>query len=81
MLTLLLVCAFSPRKYKSILRGFYSKVPFREIATASPLVMPRNDRVLRTEWNNGQCLAMTNSVLYGTMGRETAKRDVQNGAS
>ena len=25
MLTLLLVCAFSPRKYKSILRGFYEK--------------------------------------------------------
>ena len=25
MLTLLLVCAFSPRKYKSILRGFYNK--------------------------------------------------------
>ena len=24
-LTLLLVCAFSPRKYKSILRGFYNK--------------------------------------------------------
>ena len=24
-------------------------VPFREIATASPLAMPRNDRVLRTE--------------------------------
>ena len=26
MLTLLLVCAFSPRKYKSILRGFYNAV-------------------------------------------------------
>ena len=26
MLTLLLVCSFSPRKYKSILRGFYNKV-------------------------------------------------------
>ena len=25
MLTLLLVCSFSPRKYKSILRGFYNK--------------------------------------------------------
>ena len=25
LLTLLLVCAFSPRKYKSILRGFYNK--------------------------------------------------------
>ena len=25
MLTLLLVCAFSPRKYKSILRGVYNK--------------------------------------------------------
>ena len=29
MLTLLLVCAFFPRKYKSILRGFYNMVPFR----------------------------------------------------
>ena len=26
MLTLLLVCAFFPRKYKSILRGFYNAV-------------------------------------------------------
>ena len=26
MLTLLLVCAFFPRKYKSILRGFYDMV-------------------------------------------------------
>ena len=26
MLTLMLVCAFSPRKYKSILRGFYNAV-------------------------------------------------------
>ena len=26
MLTLMLVCAFSPRKYKSILRGIYNKV-------------------------------------------------------
>ena len=25
----------------------------------------RNDRVLRTEWNNGQCLAMTLSALHG----------------
>ena len=31
MLTLLLVCAFSPRKYKSILRGFYNnESPERE---------------------------------------------------
>ena len=34
MLTLLLVCTFFPRKYKSILRGFYNMVPFREIATS-----------------------------------------------
>ena len=31
MLTLMLVCAFFPRKYKSILRGFYNMVPFRAI--------------------------------------------------
>ena len=32
--TLLLVCAFFPRKYKSILRGFYNMVPFRGILTS-----------------------------------------------
>ena len=34
VLTLMLVCAFSPRKYKSILRGIITRIPFREIATA-----------------------------------------------
>ena len=62
MLTLMLVCAFSPRKYKSILRGFYDMVPFQEIATASPLAMPRNDRVLRTE-KKKFCLLAKNGVI------------------
>ena len=40
---LCLFAPFSPRKYKSILRGLYNMVPFRGIATASPLAVPRND--------------------------------------
>ena len=37
-------------------------VPFREIATASPLAMPRNDRVLRTE-KKKFCLLAKNGVI------------------
>ena len=37
-------------------------VPFREIATASPLAMPRNDRVLRTE-KKKFCLFAKNGVI------------------
>ena len=91
MLTLLLVCAFSPRKYKSILRGFYNAVslpgdashtallkshcrgrqcslfclyaPFpastQYPAGTHDLAVPRNNIVLRTEYYNRQCLAMT----------------------
>ena len=44
---MLVFCLFIPfpHGYKSIPRG--------------PRIFARNDRVLRTEWNNGQCLAMT----------------------
>ena len=91
MLTLLLVCAFSPRKYKSILRGFYNAVslpgdashtallkshcrgrqcslfclyaPFpasTQYPAGTPdLAVPRNNIVLRMEYYNRQCLAMT----------------------
>lgn len=37
-------------------------VPFQEIATASPLAMPRNDRVLRTE-KKKFCLLAKNGVI------------------
>ena len=91
MLTLLLVCAFSPRKYKSILRGFYNAVslpgdashtallkshcrgrqcslfclcaPFpasTQYPAGTPdLAVPRNNIVLRMEYYNRQCLAIT----------------------
>ena len=61
MLTLLLVCAFSPRKYKSILRGFYNAVSLPgDCHVASLLAMTeyfvRN--VTRV------CLPESNSKIY-----------------
>ena len=61
MLTLLLVCSFSPRKYKSILRGFYNAVSLPgDCHVASLLAMTeyfvRN--VTRV------CLPESNSKIY-----------------
>ena len=43
-------------------RDIITRKPFREIATASPLAMPRNDRVLRTE-KKKFCLLAKNGVI------------------